>query len=108
MLEFLQRLTFTLKSECLAEDVEPHPLFIGSGKNITGLTPFLDNWYHPKEYWYVMDIISGLEQILNAKVFCNRQLSMTDEGLMYIGSEEMRNAEQNIENAIREALHIQR
>lgn len=103
-LQFLQRLTFTMKHELFKEPFEPHPSLAGCSANLEAMKPFLDRWYHPKDYWYAKDIVSALEQLVNAKVYVNRKLSQTDEGLMFLGSEELRRAEDRVEREIKVSL----
>ena len=99
-LEFLQSLTFHLKHEIFEERTPIIQGYFGFGKNIQNLKPFLDDWFHPRDYWYAHDCIHALEQLINAKVFVNRKLSETDEGLLFLGSEKLHKKEKKMEKEI--------
>lgn len=103
-LEFLRELYFGIRKK-VCTDTESRQLPECSWiKTIAHLKPFLDDWYYPREYWYTQDMVNALEQLINAKVFCMRKCSETDEGLLFISSRALRKKEKDIEKDIYKAL----
>jgi len=103
-LEFLRELYFGLRKK-VCTDTESRELPECSWiKTIAHLKPFLDDWYFPREYWYGQDMVNAVEQLINAKVFCMRKCTETDEGLLFISSSALRKKEKEMEKEIYKAL----
>ena len=105
-LEFLRDLTFHMKYEIFQEPMPFKEKFKGMGVNLPCLKPLLDEWYFNRDYWYAQDVIRALEQLINAKVYVNRKLSQDDEGLLFLGSEQLHNKEKELENNIMSLLKL--
>ena len=88
-LPYLQELYWAAKN-AVYTDIESKSLtqkrWPNIKKKLSGLKPILDDWYAPRAIWYAHDIVSAIEQMINAKVFVMRKLSETDHGLLFCQS----------------------
>ena len=102
-LPYLQALYFALKN-AVHVDIESKALtqtrWEHISKNVADLKPILDDWYAPRPVWYAHDIVCAVEQMVNAKVFVMRKVTETDEGLLFLQSDELNKKQKQHEEEI--------